>query len=351
MSRTPTWVVSVAVLAMALGFAGPAAAADDGGDEAPDEAAQNSALIEIPYGDPGELRVAEGVRIDCDALRPVDGVEVACEPDGLVLEVAGYDPEWGERVLPVTLEAGSARTVVNYRVALAPPAAPEVTRTRIDHPYIAGSQALVPLSVLGIVCTLCDAASVHVDEVTPDSAFAGVGATHLAVRSTAPGDVVVALRIEDDAGQQVDAEVTVSFVAGEDAVPHALHVSIAPAAEVDLTALAWGDDLTFSCSAADAAVARPPTCTGDGRASFTGTPVPGEQFVFRVVDSDGRQALGSVTFVESAEGAPGTVPVAPVWDDTAELGVRVAAPPDDEDDDTDAPLSRLSRILQEVPAP
>lgn len=357
MSRTSTWVLAVAALASMLAVAGPAVADDTG--QGADTEAQNSAVIEIPYGEPGELRVAEGVSIDCDALRPVDGVDVACEPEGLVLEVDGYDPEWGERVLPVTLLAGSTRTVVNYRVALAPPAAPEVTTTWIDHPFVAGSQALMPLSMLGIVCTLCEAAEVQVDSVTPASAFAGVGPTHLAVRSGVPGDVVVALRVTDDAGQEVAVELTVSMVAGDASAfgaPGALHVSTAPAREVDLASYAWGDDLTFTCPPPDAATAVAATCTADGRAAIAGKPTSGDQFVFRVVDPDGRQALGSVTFADPAEqaedaAAPAPVaPVPPMWDDNAALGIRVAAPPA-EADEGDAVLSRLSRILQEVPAP
>lgn len=350
MSRRSTWVLAVAALTAALLAAAPAAADDTGGGQKP----QNSAVIEIPYGGPGELRVADGVRIDCGALPPVDGVDVACEPEGLVLEVAQYAPGWGERVLPVTLQTGATRSVVSYRVVLAPPPAPQVTRTRIDHPFTAGAQALVPLSMLGIDCALCGAASVNVDAVTPASASAGVGATHLAVRSAVPGDVVVALRIVDDAGQEAAAEVTVSMAGGGDAAPGApgaLHVSTAPTRDVDLTAYAWGDGLTFSCSAADATPTAP-ACTPDGRASLAAMPAAGDQFAFRVVAADGRQALGSVTFADPAAGGTVAVPIAPVWDDTAPLGIRVAAPPADTGAVEGATvLSRLSRILQEVPAP
>ena len=353
MFRRPTATLGAVVLAVAAAIT-PAAAsaaspahAAEGADEGQ---TANTALIEIPYGEPAELPVAEGVAVDCAALPPGDGFETSCEPTGITLTAAEYDPEWGERVLPVTLVSGATRTVVNYRIALAPPPAPEITAPRVDAPFAAGEQVLIPLSLLGITCTLCspDTASVRVGAVSPATAHAGVGSTHLAVRSDAPGDVTVELTVEDDAGQTATAEVIVSMVeAMTDAAPLALHVASAPARAIDLADLAWGDDLSFSCPPAIAGA----TCGVDGTVSLPADPLPGDQLSFRVVDGRGLQAVGSVTFSGDAGGAASISPIPLDWSASGPLALRVPAPPSDEEDDGATVLSRLSRILQEVPTP
>ncbi|MDR7188937.1 hypothetical protein J2Y46_001760 [Microbacterium sp. BE35] len=350
MFRRPTAVLGAVILAVATALVPVAASAAPSAEETDEAQAANSALIEIPYGEPGELPVAEGVTVDCGALPAGDGFEITCEPAGITLTVAAYDPAWGERVLPVTLVSGATRTVVNYRVALAPPPAPEITTPRVDAPFAAGSQVLIPLSLLGITCTLCSpgTSSVRVEAVSPDTAHAGVGPTHLAVRSGAPGDVTVELSVEDDAGQIATAEVTVSMVAtAPGAAPRALHVGSAPTRSVDLTDLAWGEDLSFSCSATVVGG----TCGADGVVSFPAAPLPGDQLSFRVVDGRGHQAVGSVTFTGDA--ADAVLPVSPMpldWSQTSPLGISVPAPASDQDDGATV-LSRLSRILQEVPTP
>ncbi|MFC8681196.1 hypothetical protein ACFT30_06695 [Microbacterium ureisolvens] len=353
MSRRPTPVIGAAVVAallLSLPAGAAASVAEDGQDDGGDQAA-NTALIEVPFGEPGELRVAEGTTVDCAVLAPVEGLGVSCEPSALVLTVDAYDPEWGERVLPVTLVTGEARTVVHYRVALAPPPAPEIGSPRVDAPFAAGGQALVPLSLLGITCTLCtvDAAAVSVESVTPASAHAGVGGAHLAVRSDTPGDVTVVVAVEDDAGQTTTAEVivtTVSTAAGTDAAARALHVLSAPARTLELSDLAWGDDLSFSCLAPVDGVA----CGPDGSVSFAADPRPGDQLAFRVVDAQGFQALGSVTFADEPGGEASVRPAPVDWSARSALGITVPAPPADDADTGAAVLTRLTRILEEVPA-
>ncbi len=340
MFRRPTPVIGAALLATTLAVAPAVAfAADEPADSEP----QNTGVIEIPYGEPGELAPGEGVQVDCAAIPEVDGLTIGCDENGLVLTVDGFDAAWGERVLPVRLVTGSTSAVVDYRVVLGPPPAPEITRPRVDAPFPVGGQALVPLSLLGITCGLCsaDVATVEVVEVAPATAFAGVGTGHLAVRSGTAGDVVVLLRVHDDAGQSVEAEVTVSFAGGTDAAPRALHVFEPPAQTVDLASYAWGDGLSFSCPSG----ALGASCSTDGRAQLAAIPAEGDQFAFRVVDADGRQSLGSVTFQEAGDAAS-VVPVS--WAKTAELGIRVP-PADDGADESAPPLSDLARILQEVP--
>lgn len=349
MFRRPTPLFGAGLLAFALAAIPVGASADDAQDEAP----ANTAVVAIPYDGAADIAVADGVQIDCGAIGPVDGLEVTCEPAGLSVDVASYDPDWGERALAVPFTDGATRTVVRYRVVLEAPPAPEVAASRVDNPFAAGSQVLVPLSLLGISCTLCtaDAAAVEVTSVTPEGAFAGVGATHLAVRYDRAGDVTVGLALTDDAGQRVDAELTVTMVAASaddamtDAAPRALHVLMAPRGEVDLTALAWGDDVVFSCLADDLVA-----CTPEGSATLREAPVAGDQFAFRAVDADGRQALGSVTFQDDVA-ADASAPVPAAWAAEAPLGVRTTPPPDDSGEPGTSVLSGLSRILQEVPAP
>ncbi|MFE5409276.1 hypothetical protein [Microbacterium sp. NPDC056569] len=349
MFRRPTATLGAVILAVAVAIMPATASAASSAEAADEGQTENTALIEIPYGEPGELSVAEGVTIDCGALPAADGFETSCEPTGITLTVAEYDPEWGERVLPVTLVSGATRTVVNYRVGLAPPPAPEITAPRVDAPFAAGGQVLVPLSLLGITCTLCspDTASVRVGAASPATAHVGVGPTHLAVRSDAPGDVTVELSVKDDAGQTATAEVIVSMVeATTDAAPLALHVKSAPVRAIDLAGLAWGDDLAFSCptTIADA------TCGADGAVSLPADPSSGDQVSFRVVDGRGHQAFGSVTFGDDAGGAASVSPIPVDWSESSPLGIAVPAPPPDEEDGASV-LSRLSRILQEVPTP
>ncbi|MFB7892967.1 hypothetical protein ACFC1I_12270 [Microbacterium sp. NPDC056044] len=349
MFRRPTATLGAVILAVAAAIMPTAASAASPADAEGDGPPQNTALIEIPYGEPAELPVAEGVTVDCAALPPGDGFDLSCEPTGITLTVAEYDPAWGERALPVTLVSGATRTVVNYRVALAAPPAPEITTPRVDAPFRAGSQALIPLSLLGITCTLCtpDTASVRIDAVSPATAHAGVGPAHLAVRSDAPGDVTVTLAIEDDAGQTATAEVVVSMVEAMDAAPLALHVASAPARALELADLAWGDGLSFSCLTTIAGA----TCGADGAVTFPDDPLPGDQLTFRVVDGRGFQSIGSVTFTDDAGDAASVSPIPLSWSATSPLGIRVPAPPSDEEGDGASVLSRLSRILQEVPTP
>ncbi|MGX5769331.1 hypothetical protein ACWKWN_01110 [Microbacterium trichothecenolyticum] len=350
MFRRPTAALGAVLLAVAAAIMPAAASAASSADRADEGQAENTALIEIPYGEPAELPVAEGVTFNCAALPPGDGFESSCEPTGITLSVAEYDPDWGERALPVTLVSGATRTVVNYRVALAPPPAPEITTPRVDAPFAAGDQVLIPLSMLGITCTLCspETASVHVDAVSPATAHAGVGPTHLAVRSDSSGDVSVELTVEDDAGQSATAEVVVSIVEETtDAAPLALHVSSGPARAIDLADLAWGEELSFSCPTTIGGA----TCEADGVVSFPADPAPGDQLSFRVVDGRGFQSVGSVTFSQDAGSAASVSPVPVDWSRSSPLGIHVPAPPSDEEDDGASVLSRLSRILQEVPIP
>lgn len=369
MSRTSARVTSgllSAVLLVSAGLMGVATAAfadEQGGEE--EEAEVDTGLVVIPYLEPVEIAPAEGWRVDCAGVGELEGIEMTCVDGKVTLTADTYDSAWGEHVLTVPLRAGSAEADVAYRVRQGPPTAPVLAASVIDAPLEVGRQTLVPLSLLGVECTLCaEDASLAVVETTP-GLVAGVSGTHLALRGSIPGEGIVTVEITDDTGQAVSTEITVFVTpASASAVggPTALHVTVASAEGLSLADLAWGSDLTFSCPI-DPVVAV--TCDPDGGIAIT-EPEPGAaesteesaqklpvQFSFRVVDADGRQSIGSVTIDPDAEASADGAPVPVRWAETADLGIAVAIPPDEDEDGGDeaSVLSELDRILQEVPTP
>ncbi|MCK6066604.1 MULTISPECIES: hypothetical protein [Microbacterium] len=334
MPRSPLRIVSAAaafLVCMGLGATSVAAAA-------PEDPAADSGVIEIPYGEPVDVRPSAGWTVDCAGVGTLDDVDVACTDEGVTLS-APYDPDHPEQVLVVPLRAGDAAAQVRYRVRLAPPAAPEIAASAIDVPLPVGRQSLIPLTLLELTCVLCADARVEIGEVLPATALVGVGPAHLAVRPGEPGPISVKLTVTDDAGQSVDAELTLSAVAATDGGPVAVHANgpeLRPLAE-----LVAGDDITVSCLALSPRL----SCGADGELTLTEESDAAVQAAFRVIDADGRQALGSITVGPDLPAAP----VAPLWTDAADLGIVVPAPPEEE---STAPslLTPLARILQEVPA-
>lgn len=331
MSRVLAVVASVASIAGGAAgatTASAAAAVDSGG------------AVEIPYGEPGEVRPGEAWRIDCSGVVPPEGVRIECAAEGIVLNVAEYDTDWGTRPLRVPMSSGGVRATVDYRIALAPPPAPEITVDRWDIPVAVGRQSLIPLASLGVTCELCTAeggAAIEVGEPedAPDVSV-GVGPTHLAVRSERAGDVAVPVRVTDDAGQEAVAELVISFVDSVATGPEALHV-VSTAEQWDLAAFVWNSEQpVFACPAP-----APPglSCDADGSATLGGDRP--SQVVFRVVDADGREALGSVT--------PGDVdvPVVPVWEATAPFTLAFE-PPDDAAADDATVLSIIARLREGI---
>lgn len=336
-----------AALAVATTVVAPwaAVAADTGG-----AAGQDAGSVVIPYAGSGEVRFGDGWTIECGGVGAPDGVAVACEGAALTLTAAAFDPDAPARTLVVPLRSGSVETTARFRVVQEPPAAPEIGAPVVPGPFPVGSQALVPLSSLGITCGLCTApaATIRVAGVSPASAFAGVSGTHLAVRSSHRGDVVVSIEVQDAAGQTTATDLTVGF-GGSDAVPVALHVVVPVAEALDLADYAWGDRLRFDCAddpRSPASVAA--ECSADGAVVVTGA-APGAQFAFRVVDAGGGIARGSITFAAADATA---APVAVSWAQEASLAVVVPAPPaDDAAHADDSALAPLARIIQEAPVP
>ncbi|WP_164234249.1 hypothetical protein [Microbacterium hydrocarbonoxydans] len=327
-----------ALLALALPAAfGVLTAADEGeGDGPPPNGA-----VEIPFQETGDIRPGEGWLIDCGRLGELDGVTVACEPDGISLTAEGYDPDWGERPLAVELVSASARLEVTYSVRLGPPPAPEMAVDRLDLPVRVGEQAMVPLSALGITCAVCSeegGATIEVGTLPPGFA-AGVSATHLSLRGSAAGDVAIPLRVTDDAGQQTTAELTVSFVEGGVDRASALHI-VSPASEWDLASLSWGEDRVILCTGPQPDGL---TCEPDGAAELSGDGGGPAQFLFRVIAADGEDGWGSITVDESLEGDE---PAAPSWADEAPLHLVYPPAGEDSADVSGSLLGPLSLLLE-----
>lgn len=305
-----------------------------------DDGATDSGIVQIPYGEPVDVRASEGWSVDCASVGALEGVEIACAPDGLTL-AAPFDADAGERLLPVTLRAGAASVEVRYRVRLAPPPGPEVATPIVDAPLPVGAQSLVPLGMLGITCGLCTDARVQIADVEPASARVGVGGAHLVVRPAESGEIRVRVRVVDDAGQVGDAAVRLFAVDAASRGPVALHVRAAAPPRAD--ALAFGDDVRVECVSAS----MPLACDANGAVTLVGAPDRAGQAVVRAIDASGRQALGSITLDPDARSA---TPVAPAWHDSAPLDLAVPPPPESANDGP-APLAPFARILQEVPAP
>lgn len=329
---------AAALLALALpaAFGVLTAAAEGEGDGPPPDGA-----VEIPFRETGDIRPGEGWLVDCDSVGELEGVTVVCEPDGISLTADDYDPDWGRRTLAVELVSATVRLELSYAVRLGPPPAPEVSVDRLDMPVRVGEQAMVPLSALGVTCAVCSedgGATIEVGTLPPGYA-AGVSATHLSLRGSAPGDVAIPLRVTDDAGQQTTVEFTVSFVEGGTDRASALHL-VSPASEWDLSDRSWGEDRVILCTGPQPAGL---TCEPDGAAVLSGDGGGPAQFLFRVIAADGEDGWGSITVDESLESDE---PAAPSWGDEAPL--HLVYPPSGEDsaDESSPLLGPLSLLLE-----
>ncbi len=319
----------LALAAGSIALTAPVAHAADGPD---------SGVVEIPYGEPLDVRASPGWIIDCAAVGALEDIEVVCAPDALRLS-APYTPDAGEQILSVPQRAGAAAAEVRYRVRLAPPAAPEVGASVIGMPLPVGAQSLVPLALLEITCGLCEDARLEVEKVEPAIATVGIGPGHLAVRPTAAGAFAVTLALIDDAGQRVSTELQLFAAAPLAGAPRGRHVVADEPPAPD--ALADRQDVTVHCLAVDPAL----RCAPDGTLTVSGELTRPVQAALRILDAEGRQSLASVTVDPGAR--PGLI--APAWADAADLGIAVPLPPEEE---TEGPsvLAPFARILQEVPA-
>jgi hypothetical protein len=316
-------------------------------------------VVDIPYRSEIDVSPAEGWTIaDCGAIGAPAGIGIACEPTTLTFSAPEFDPEAERQDVPVALTTGTTTLTVVYRVGLAPPEPPAIESKTYPAPLAQGSRVLIPLSDLGILCTLCGAEGgprVAVDGVSPKRAgTATVTSTHLVLAASPDfvGDAELAVRAIDDLGQESpDAALTVSLYATGPSTLVALHTVVTSerdgTTEIDLAALtaSSGDD-TPVISTCESAVLGSVVCRGDGTAEFRSTDAPVDQFSYTVVTKDGEQATGSVTLVSGALAtAPLPGPAAAKGRSEAQTVVPTRAPVEDGPEAETSPFDSLIGLL------
>lgn len=358
MSRSGPLVTALAG-ALLLGCLGVAPAAAATPDEATEEEqGPPQEAVAVPYL--GETDIRPGAPWTVVACPdPPDGLRVSCAPDRVTLVADGYDPEWGERTLAVGIAGQLGSLEVRYRVILAPPEPPAADPVLWGVPVASGSQVLVPVAAFAATCTLCTpgVALLDVAGVEPVSAaIAASTGTHVAVRVTPGfvGDLVVGVRLVDDAGQPLEFEIALR-VGPAPAQPFGgLHVLVPLAddgtATVDLGALAWPEPLentSFDCSAA---LTGSVACA-DGIAVYTAPPADedtdapgGDQFLVRLVAPGGRLALASVTVLPT--GVAETTLAPAIGRDSAALPLVLPPPPGEGDSAEVSALEALAELLE-----
>lgn len=293
-------------------------------------------VVDIPYRSDIDVSPAEGWTIaDCGAVAAPAGIGIACEPTTLTFSAPDFDPGFERQDVPVTLTTGRTTLTVVYRVGLAPPEPPTVESRAYPTPAAQGSRVLIPLSDLGITCTLCGAENgptVVTGGVSP--ARAGtltVTSTHLVLAASPDftGDAELTVRAVDDLGQEsADGTLTVSLYATGPSTLVALHTVVTAerdgATPIDLAALvATSGEETPVITGCAAAVLGSVVCAADGTAEFRSTGAPVDQFSFSVVTADGEQATGSVTLVS---GALATAPLPGLADARGEREAQTVVP-------------------------
>lgn len=234
------------LLASALLLTGvPSAAAQDGEDDTEPP----SSTVAVPYLGEISLPAGQGWLLVCESVPELPGITVECTPEGLTLAAPEYDASWGTREVTVRFVHGARTLDASYRIELAPPAPPAMLSTIWRSPADAGGTLFVPLSGLGLNCTVCDDAQVRVIASEPaDTAAVGSNGTHLVIRprADAPPMVVVTFAVVDDFGQPGIATlgVPVRPAAASDIRAH--HVGVtAPAgapSTFDASTLLWALD-------------------------------------------------------------------------------------------------------------
>lgn len=288
-----------------------AASAATAGTAPAGAATSDVTLVDIPYRSTADVAPAAGWTIaDCGAVEAPAGIRVSCEPEKLTFAAPEYDPELPRQEVPVTLTTGSTTLTVVYGVGLAPPEPPAVESTVYPVPFAQGARVLIPLSDLGIVCTLCTAeggSRIEAVGASPRRAGdLGVTSTHLefAAAPDFTGEVELTVRVVDDLDHASEpATLTVALYPTGPSTLLALHTVVEAERDgstaVDLRSLVASSDpdAVPVFSACGAAVAGTAICPGDGTAEFRSSGAPVDQFSFTVLTEDGEQAVGSVTVV------------------------------------------------------
>ena len=292
--------------------AGPVAAA-----EAPQD---GPTAVAIPYLGTTTIEPAEGWQVvDCSVPTAASPLVVACHPDRIELAATAYDPAAVATIVPVPLSNGRTSMVFDYAVTLDPPEPPSVAPSRRMSPVAAGSVVLLPISDLGVECTVCTAGgALDAVGVEPSSAGTAVATpTHLVFRPAAgfTGEAGIAVRFADDYGTW-SHDATVSVPVYRPGPEPLIAVSVfAPRADgattIDLSSLAFSiGGSVVQVIGCGAPIHGTVVCGPDGAAVYS--PV-GEaavdQFSFQVAAANGEQATGSVTLVSGASELPDAGPV------------------------------------------
>jgi hypothetical protein len=384
------WAVScVLLLGVAAGATPAAAATPDPSDAAAEQSEGAPAeAVAITYLGEATISAAPPWVVAGCSFDPLPDVAVVCTADdGVKLTASAYDAGWGEHPFTVLLDGPLGRLEADYRVTLAPPEPPAVEPRAFGYPVASGAQTLVPLSLLGITCTLCSpdgGAEIEVAGFEPATAgFASVTGAHLAlrIRPGFTGDVVLPVRVRDDAGQTAEFEFTFRVSPAPTQPFGALHVVVqAPDAGeplvIDLAALTWPNPSEPGTRYRCAEPVRGTVACADGVATYLGPPLDDgdspvldqlpaldqfpvlDQFAVQIVAPDGRQALASVTVAPRGFGpdetlgldveaaGAGALLVAPAGGTTKAV-LRVGALiPDDGEQGSVSPLAPIAELLE-----
>lgn len=322
---------SLAVLPVASGATGPGAGA-------------GPSVVEVPLEQSLEVRPAAGWSFaDCGALLEASELVTLCTAEGFTVTGPAYDAgiEPVRVAVPLRSIGTGSKLTVDYVIRLAEPSLPDAPDTTIDLPLTAGAVSLVPLSELGLDCGLCSAgeASVEVRKVEPGAAGAArVTGAHLVFSADprAQGPVEVDLRVKDDTGRASKTFRVTLHVSQPARTPlQGLHLlrtaeALTVSAE-DLLGPPLGSERSKSpeepggadepiiVAACGPALHGTVSCTPGGGISYE--PRSGasgadgvddaeseqalpDQFSVRLVATDGRQTLASVTLVAAGGGTP-----------------------------------------------
>lgn len=357
--------------------AAPSAVAQNGGDEEEPP----SSTVAVPYLGEIVLPAGQGWVLVCENVPELPGITVECTPEGLRLAAPEYDASWGAHEVTLRFVHGARTLDAAYRIELAPPAPPALLSTVWRSPVDAGGTLFVPLSGLGLNCTVCDDAEVHMIASEPEGAAAiGSNGSHLVVRprADATGMIVVTFAVVDDFGQPGIATLGVPVRPAAASDIRALHVGLsAPAAApstFDANALLWAFDPqllvgtriiacgtpllgTVACDGTTILYTPREPTQAETAAAAAADPdadsprVRVDQFSVRVVTASGRELDASMTLTLDPSAAEPSSPllITTATHSTAAL-VLTPAPPPAEGDAAGGLLAPLSHMLDRLTA-
>ncbi|MEV1131379.1 hypothetical protein [Agromyces sp. NPDC049794] len=331
----------------------------------PDPLPSSPTRIDVPYLGTATIEPAEGWQIsDCTGPVASSPLVVGCDADRIELAATGFDPDADAVTIPVGLTNGRTDLALDYIVATAPPEAPTVTPTRAATPVAAGSVSLVPISDLGVECTVCaERGALEVVDMRPATAGSAIAtSTHVVFRAAAgyAGEAEIVIRFVDDYGT-ASPESTLGIAVTRPG-PAAL-IALDVFAPLDATGPTTVDlaSLVFTNGDADAfftgcgaPVHGGVVCGADGVAVYTtSSEAAVDQFSFSVASAAGEQSTGSVTLVRAGGDLPteGVVPASGRIDGGAVAAAIVPAlPAGPRGDERTGAFAALIGILDRVGA-